>query len=300
MKAKSRILIFLFSFFLANGAYWYDVENIVPKDLKNIEFSVIPEATFLDGEVSWEIKILKDVEITFSSKSFDETSKIVLNLKDSLIPNSSYNLLSVFWVDWNIDFNLWDELNLVDIANPENIVWIQWISRLVIFDSKTIEVYFNDPIDSTEFEFKLFRESKVEYINNEAGKLSLTLNDNLDKSSNYLLMLISLKDSSWTDLQFEEEIYDFVTTDTLWEKSIDIMDTFIKSDNGEIIPTLDGIVDNNLNTALEWSENTMSWELNTVALNAAVTPKSWPETWILILLTILVNIFIFARKKFSK
>ena len=332
MKAKSRIFIFLFSFLIANWVYGYDLNNITPVDNQHIDFSVTPEASFTEWEVTGEIKVLKDLEITFSSKDFEDSNKIVLNLKNELLPNSSYNLLSVFWVDWNIDFSLLDEMNLVDIANSENIIWIQWISRLVIIDSKTIEVYFNDPVDSSEFEFKLFRESKVESISNESGKLSINLSDKLDKSSSYLLMLISLKDISWDDLSFEEEIYDFSTDEKLSDKIEEIIEDVpevttpeteeiinnedniswnneeiinneenkeVISDNNTWAETWEASNGDNLN-ASSWEEGEVAWELEEVALNAAATPKSWPETWVLIFLTIFVNIFIFARKKILK
>lgn len=305
MKTKTRLLIFLLSFFVANSVHWYEVQNITPVDIKKIEFSVAPEVSFPTDKVSWEIKILRDLEINYSSKDFNDSNKILINLKNELIPNRSYNLLSVFWVDWNIDFTLWDELSLFDIENPENILWIQWISRLLIMDPRNIEVYFNEPIDESEFEFKIFRESLVEDITNTwSWALSINLNDELDKNSKYLFMLISLKDATGIDLTFLEEIYDFSTPIDLWEKKEEPKEEIIEEVVEEIIeedPILvEEVVEEDPMLVEEVSEETMSWELDDVALNAAITPKSWPETWVLIFLTAIVNIFIFARKKLVK
>jgi len=285
MKTKMKVILFLLSFFIANGSvYGADITNITPKDLQNINFEITPTPSLSNWDISWEIKVLKDLQIVSSSKDFKDSNKIIINLKDRLITNRSYNLLSVFWVDWNIDFTIWDELTLLDIKNPNNIPAIQWISRILILDPMTIEVYFNAPIDATEFEFKLFRESLVNTITNSGSTLSIDLNDTLDKSSNYILMVISLSNKYWIDIKFDQEIYDFTTSATLWDKQV------VNTNVGAPI----------VNDTQVVKEKSMSWELSNVALNSAVTPKSWPETGVLIFLTLMVNVFLIARRKFSK
>jgi len=277
MKTKIKIILLLISFFLVNGnVYGADIVNIVPQNLKNINFEISPKISLSNWIVSSEIKVLKDLQITSSSKDFKDSNKIILNLKDALTPNRAYNLLSVFGVDWNIDFTVWSELTLVDIKNPNNILAIQWIARLLIVDSRTIDVYFNSPIDATEFEFKLFRESLVNETTSSGSILSISLNDELDKSSNYILMMISLSNKYWLDVKFDQEIYDFTTSATLWDTKIN---TKIASLN---------------------KEQTASWELVNVALNSAVTPDTWLETWVLIFLTLMVNVVLIVRKKLVK
>ena len=283
MKTFYKIFIFILSFFIANGAYWFNIEELVPVDTKTIEFTISPEVDFSEWEIIWEVKVLKDMWINYVSKDFEDPKKLILNLRDALKENRAYNLLSVFWVDGNIDFVLWDELNLIDIENKENIVWIQWISRILVVDSRTMEIYFNENIESTEFEFKLFRETLIENIFNDFWKLLINIGGELEKNSDYLFMIISMKDSTWDDIIFDEEIYDFSIWNDLkepWEEEI------IEEDLSD-------------NLANEEIEKTMSGELDNVALNAAITPKSWPETWVLIFLTAIVNIVLIVRKKFK-
>jgi len=285
MKIKIKIILLLLSFFLAHtSVYGADIVNIIPRDLKNLDFSLSPKVPLVEWPISSEIKILKDLQIISSVKDFKDSNKIILNLKNSLIPNKAYNLLSVFWVDWNIDFSIWNEITLIDIKNPDNVLWIQWISRLLIIDSKTIEVYFNNPIDATEFEFKLYRESKINKVTNSGSILSINLLWVLDKSSKYILMMISLSDKFWLDVKFTQEIYDFTTSSILWDKQIlNIQKNTTVQEN------------NNLNKQITWS-----WNIENVALNSAITPESWPTTWVLIFLTFLVNIFIILKRKLIK
>ncbi len=328
MRTKNRILVFLFSFLIANWVYWYDLDKINVSEPNKIDFSITPTAELSDWELSWEIKVLKDLEIVSSDLDNEDLKKVILTLKNDLLSNKSYNLLSVYWVDWTIDFSLEDELSLVDINNEENILGIQGISRLLIVDPKTIEVYFNNEVDTTEFEFKLFRESVISSITNNSWKLAINLNDNMDKDSSYLIMMVTLKDNNGDDLSFAEEIYDFTTPVDLWEKEEIVVDTPKEDlpipedgiDEGLIEDEIslesapeekvsetvevNNLADNGSITedTTNWANSSNSWSLtiSEVALNAASTPDTWADTTILLIITTLMSAFVFYRRKIAR
>jgi hypothetical protein len=151
---------------------------------------------------------------------------------------------------------------------PEN----QWIAKIVTINERTLEVYFKHPVEDTEFEFKIFSEIFVDSITNTGTKsVKLHLENAVTSYSQYMLMILSLQDANFKNLKFEEELYNF---ETLWTVEIIKEDTPTIDDNGEEVT-----------------------ELENIALNAAETPDTGAETWILVMLTLLVNAGLLIRKK---
>jgi hypothetical protein len=68
--------------------------------------------------------------------------------------------------------------------------------RLLILNPRTIELYFNNIIEEDELEFKLFNELKINEIKvSQDNSVNINLDDNLVKSSNYILMILSMNDN---------------------------------------------------------------------------------------------------------
>jgi hypothetical protein len=89
-----------------------------------------------------------------------------------------------------------------------------------------------------------------------------------------MLMILSLEDGTFKNISFDEELYDFETGDTVET----VKEEAIKIDDaGEEV-----------------------LELEDIALNAAETPDTGAETWVLVALTLLVNAGLFIRKRIQK
>lgn len=288
MKFSNKILLILITFLLnSNLSYASSINDIVVVDDSNITFDVSKDVDLSESSMDAEIKIMKDLNISFISKDFEDKNKLILNLSDDLKENSLYSLITILWPDWNMDFETWLWLEEKEISNDENFeATEQWINRLLILNSRTIELYFNNIIEETELEFKLFNEIQINEISIESSNtIKVSLLDKLDKLSNYILMILSINDSYGNYISLDEDLYEITTTKNLKEYSEESED-----ENNEVSEMLEEVFNDNI------EEGT----IEDVALNSAETPDTWPETTILIMLTFILNTIFIFRKKFIK
>lgn len=282
------ITMLIASFLLTGVTYGYEVKEVEVHDDKTMEVSLDEGVQLAQWDITWDIKVLEDISISLSSKDFDELDKVVLTLDNDLKINSSYSLLSIFWADWSIDFEIWDDLLGLELTNPEKInISEQWILKVKVVDSKTVEVYFNEDLEWDEFEFKLLKEVTIEWLSSLwENKVIIKSIDTLTASTDYMLVIVSVSDTTWLELDFDEDIFDFYSGD-------DLVITDIPDESWDI---------DNLNAAgdevaIEDNENF----INNVAANVSETPDTGAETWILILWTLLINTFYyFSRRKIVK
>ena len=290
MKKIKIILILLYLNISLSNVYSANIEEITVLDDKNINLLLSEDIVLSQWNIDAEIKFIKDIEITFVSKDFDDQNKLILNLASDLTINNSYNLLSIVWPNSNIDFKTWISLLNMEISNPANLDWkIQWLNKIIIKDSKTLELYFNAVLEDEEFEYKLLNELNIEKLtfiwNN---KISLVLDDTIEKLSNYLIMILSIKDTIWKEIIFDKDLYELKTTQDL---KIAVIEEINDTEENNIIEE-----NNSLDTQVEEDETT----LVSVALKSAKTPDAWPETTVLLILTFIINSIYFIRKKFLK
>lgn len=275
-KFKFLFAIFISSLYISN-AYSASIDNIQAIDSNNIKVIASQDIIFSDIKVYWEVKVLKDIKIINSSKDSLNTRKVTLNLDSDLSLNSSYSLISVLWAEWNIEFEIWDDyigekINL-NYYNEEKI-----IEKIVIIDSKTIEVYYNYDITANVFEYKLLSELKIDSFSSDGNNiLNVKLSTPIKKSSSYIFMIISLENIDWKELTFDNFLYDFTTNSNLIDLEQQSNEQFLN------------------NEQLLFNEN-----IENIALNAAETPDSWAETWFVMLLTFIVSTFYFTRNRFKK
>ncbi len=277
MKFSSKIYsIFIIFLLSSNLSHASSINDIVVIDENNINFDISRDVTLPAWDIEAEIKVMKDINISFISKDFEDKNKLILNLSTDISENSNYSLITILWPDWNIDFSTSMWLEDKEILSTQKIeVGAQWIKRLVIVNSKMIELYFNNIIEEDELEFKLFNElSILELKLEEDNNLNINLLDKLEKTSNYILMILSMNDSYWNYIDFDEDLYE-ITTDN----SLKIVDS--TEDIEEIVELEEGSVED-------------------VALNSAETPDTWPETTVLIILTFILNTIYIFRKKIIK
>lgn len=308
---KLKIIIFLLSLItLISNVHASNIEKITFMDDKNIDLELSKDVVLSQWDISSEIKFLKDIAVTFVSKDFNDQNKLILNLTEDLKINTPYNLLTIVWPDANMDFVTWVSLENFEILNTENSDWkTQWLNRILVKDSKTIELYFNDIIEEEEFEFKILNELNIEKLTSTwSSDISILLKDKIEKLSNYLIMILSIKDSAWNEVIFDEDLYELKTTEDLkvtedlktpgdskttsdLKKSEDIKTNILQEKLKE-----DAVVGSSTGNIIKEDKTT----LESVALNSAETPDTWPETTVLIMLTFIINSIFFMRKKFLK
>lgn len=278
MKISSKLYSVLIIFLLSsNLSYASSINDIIVVDDSNINFDISRDVTLPAWDIEAEIKVMKDINISFISKDFEDKNKLILNLSTDLSENSSYSLITILWPDWNMDFSTSIGLEDKEILATQKIeAGVQWITRLLIVNSKIIELYFNNIIEEDELEFKLFNElSILELKLKDDNNLNINLLDKLEKTSNYILMILSMNDNYWNYIDLDEDLYE-ITTDQ----------------NLKIQDSVEDIEENIIETEEETVED--------VALNSAETPDTWPETTVLIMLTLILNTVYIFRKKIIK
>ncbi|QFR39546.1 hypothetical protein A9Q91_04975 [Candidatus Gracilibacteria bacterium 28_42_T64] len=282
-----RTLLFMFITTLCiTSVHAANIDTVEVADTKNINLQLSQDIT-LGDTVEGEMKVLKDINITFASKDFNDASKVILTLNEDLKTGNNYSLLSIFGADGNIDFTTTDSLEDVEIMN-EIVPTEQGIVKVIVKDTRTLEVVFFEALTEDEFEFKLLSELTVDAMtyNSAENKLQLSIAETFEKNFNYMIIVLSLKDIMGTEIVLDDDLYNFETSDTLEgvqeeELSIDAL-----------------LSDDDLLNAEETTEEIEN--LEEVALNAAASPQTGTETGIVLLFTTLLTGFIFLRKKFQK
>jgi len=278
---KFKVLLFLaLTAMLSGNAFAASISKIEAVDNNTVEITASNDVVFSDTYVEGDIKVLKDINVSFSVADSANARKVVLNLSDDLEANTSYSLITILGANGNIDFEIWDFLEW-EIKNPLLMDYEEWIEKINIVDSRTLELYFNYDLEDDMFEFKILSDIITSWLTSEWNNiLNLEIRSNLEKESEYILMVLTLEDINGNTLVFEEDLYDFTTSNSLVE---DV-------EEKEIV----------LASAEEEVEVEEEWNMNDIALNSEVTPDTGAATWVLVLLTAIVNIGFFLRKRFIK
>lgn len=291
LKTLKILLIYVltFSLFSANAE---NLENINVIDTKTINASVTDGVLLSEWEVNWDIKILRDIEVNYSSLDLSNPRKVSLSLSADLYTNSDYSLISVVWAEWSIDFTIWESLNseldnyYLDVDNN--------IEKIVILDSRTIDVYYNYDLTENEFEYKLLGDLSVKSLSSDwDSNFNINLNTDLEQNRNYIVMVISLEDNSGSEIPLDESLFEFSTDNSLVENWAVVEEDIVKQ---EVIE--DEYITEDIQTVLnEKEENESNGNIEEVSLNAASTPETGPETIFLIILTIILSLSFFYFRK---
>jgi len=260
------LLIFSNSFASDNNLTILDVDS---KNSNIIKIFVDNDIEAKDNKLDSDLKIFEDTEIENISRDLDNNKKINITLKEDLEKNTNYSLLPIVWVEWNLDFKIWDSIDWLKITWSD----LDWIEEIFIKDSKHLSVIFTKTIESNEIDIKILKEYTIKSIllNSENKKeIDVLLEKQLKENKKYLLMMFSVINSSNLEYNINNYIYDFKTSKVLSKEELQ-KDDKIKQEQ----------------------------ELNNVALNSAETPDTWPETWILFLLTFIFSSIIYFKKNFK-
>ena len=278
---KIKILAFLaMTVLLTANVSASTIDKIEAIDNNTIILTTSEDIVFSDISVEWEIKLLKDINISYSAKDPENSKKVLLNLSDDLTINTAYSLITILGAEWNIDFQIWDYLG-GNISNDNLDAWELGLEKINIIDSRSIELFFStDEIDD-ELEFKILSEILVDSLMSEWNNvLNLEIKSNLQKSTSYIVMILALEDTMGNSITFDEDLFDLVTSADLIE---DVTEEEV------VIAVVE-----------EKPEVILEWNMEDVALNSAETPDTGTASWILILVAVLANGAYLLRKKFIK
>jgi len=93
---NTKILFLLFISVLFTGtASASTINNVKAIDNNNIELTASPDVVFSDINVVGDVKLLKDVNVSFSARDTENHKKVLLNLSSDLTANTSYSLISI-------------------------------------------------------------------------------------------------------------------------------------------------------------------------------------------------------------
>lgn len=352
------------------GVNWYanTINTVEVLNTQTISITLSDEDNFSQWILEWEIKILEDTSVDLVEKDVENARKLLITLPESLEANTSYSLLTLLGAEWSIDFVTPDEISQVQIENTVPSLWEQYITSIILRNPQQIEVEYNSDIIDSHFEFKLLSEIRVINIENTSlqdNRISVNLQDTVKTTRDYIVMILSLFNTQWEEIYFENSIYDFESPEYIEEYIIaddfspEIEEVEIIEDTSAIqdsiqakiaarnaakqeeemeavsveIPEPESIEESQeedfddltnmfeelmtgewvegeeinepvLETEIELNaapqESSLMKATTDVALTADSTPDTGAETWILILLTLVINTFYhFSRRKIA-
>lgn len=283
-------IVTLISFFaLMPSVFSANIENVEPIDDKKLNLHVTQDKIFPSWEIDWDISIIKDIEVTYAQVDYENPNKVVANLSNDLKTGESYNFLWAYWADWDMDFTIWESLTW-EIDNVYYDDFSKSIEKINILDPRTIEIYYNYEVSSQILEYKLLSElSSESYFWSWDNIIEVNLEDSLEKSTNYMVMISGLYDLDWNLVNFEDYLYEFSTGSNL----------ITSEENNQEQTTEEDYLEEMENENTQEEEEKLS-EFEDIALNAAETPDTWAATWFVMLLTFLTSTAYFMRNKFTK
>lgn len=277
-------------------------EKIEAKDKNTIELQLTGEIALPLWEIDAEIAVLSDTAIRGAVKMADSTKKVEILLEDEILPNTNYSLLTVQGSEGTIDFITPSIVEWYSVAGTNGIGFLE------VVDAHTLRIEYLQDVTANGFEFKILSESKVtkvEKLDPATNKLTLTVNPDLESEKDYILMMVDMHDVTGNLVSFDGWIYDFKTPlfeQILWDTSSGALVAENTASWAAISENLDAGIE--LNAAPEVSLEKEGTSTGIVTTQAAqmvtATPDTGAETWVLVVLTLIINTFFyFTRKKQS-
>ena len=319
MKHIQKIIVIalfsLLSIFQAS-AEEITIDTIDVLDTHTVSFSISDTTIFWDNDIQGDIKILKDTTIENATRDTEDNQTVLINLPAPLKKDTTYSLLGLFGAEGSIDFVTTGELSGVEIQNDGFALEEQTIDFIRIIDQDTIAVVYTTDVLSSVFEYKLLTELKINAIsrkNATDGRINIELRDEIERESEFIFIVVSLFDSEENEITFANSIYDFtspaILEESSWIPSIlgESEDEFMKqlaleekiaarNEAKKQESQEEDIIDESLE--IELSAASVQYNLEKVATTAQEMPDTGAESWLLILITLFINSFLyFARRK---
>lgn len=258
--------------------------------------------------------MLKNISISNAELSASNSKQVTLTTGEEIMPNTAYSILSVGADDGSIDFTTSQVVSGYAMPNTAMSKTDQDISGIKIVDTHQIVISFKNAVSENSLDFKFLAESEALSLRSQSGKnLIVEIQPPLLPNSDYILMLLDMRDNAGVIQNFDLGIYDFRTESEIAQN----YDFGVSSSSSQVtkieqtsssIPEpviLDESEEINLTAAPEQSlykaENASGSTLPTVeevAAAATETPATGAETAICIFLSIFLNAFyLYARRK---
>ncbi len=278
------------------------VDTIDVIDANTLEVTLSENPNMNVGEIDAEITILSDVKLHGGFISENSAKQVELLLETPLQALTNYSLLSVLGAKGSIDFVTPEEIGGYTTVNTANMTE-QDIESIEIIDDKTIFITYTQDLSASTFEYKLLAESnivKVEKQDYDIPKLTITVEPPFTSEQDYILMFIDMQDVEGNYIEFDTGIYDFTspiieenTSEELWDEEVINNDTLEEAVWEDEQISLESANDE---TSLEKDSSVQ--DTNEVAMSAELTPNTGAQTWILVLMTLVINSFYyFTRRK---
>ncbi len=310
----------------------YNLKTITATSTQSLEIELNKSVGIKDNNLNSDLKVYQDRSVRDSIKDTTNPKMVKVNLTDPLTKGDSYSILSISWVEWSIEFKIWNSLENYEVQNGSLDGEEQGIERIMIADASTIEITFLQELADEEFDFKVYKDIAVDSmtLGDTDSMIDVVLKDALEDNSDYV-GTVTLFEGGSDKIDVDSGIYDFIT-DTLEKYTpkkvtttlsgeLDNVDlgedeTDEKSLEETLLAALEGTSSNEGGELLEW-EQEINYELNSagedpanrentqlenLALGTSETPDTGAETWVLIIATFIINTFYFLsrRKKLAQ
>ncbi len=310
MKHFKKILfiaLLLTIFWVAYSApLWVEKTEVI--DSKTLKVTLSGNPNMPVGEINAEVTILNDIKLRGAFMSDTSAKQVEIFLEDAIEPSTNYSLLTLLGAEGSIDFTTWIGVEWYTSTNISSTNQ-QDIDSIEILDDRTILVTYLQDLTSSSFEYKLLAENEVTSIKKpdfDTPDLMITVESDFKSEQEYILMFIDMQDVNGDYIEFDTGIYDF-STPVLEEKNGEIplqgTGTLLDNSQEETASGSMAVTDGNIDlqaasedTSLE--QDITSNNMEDVAMGATTTPDTGAETWILVMLTLVINSFYyFTRRK---
>lgn len=306
----------LFIFLSIESSYAGDtntLKSITATSTKTVELKLDKKVNkiFTDGD----LEIYRFIKNNATIVKW-ETNKVLLKLTKPLEKNTSYSLISVSSLEWDIIFKTGDELTLKEIENTELEPNKQGIKNVLIKDSSNLVLTFSQDIDSKDLEFQLLKTFEVDKIKNliDTDKIEASLKKEMLNNQDYLWTITFLENSKSEKLEILKWINYFKTgelpkykapfSEELDKQKDSNADISLEEELKNALAKSTGSVSkenkdllNELNSASDKPINNKKTQLEKLALSQKEIPETGAETWILLLATFIINTFYFISRK---
>ena len=311
------ILFILLSIKSSYAAEDYTLKNIEATSTKTIELEL--DKSINKSFTQSDLEIYKSIE-NKSSKIETEEKKVLLELSSNIEKNTSYSLISISSIEWNIIFRTWDDILLKEIQNNNLEPGEEGIKSILIKDSKTLLLTFTQNVDGADLEFQLLKTLEVEKVRtiSETSKIKATLKWEMLNNEQYLGTLTFLQTNSGDKIEISKWINYFTTGELAkyeWPTAEELAAETELSDTISLEESLMNALKNSewlnwdelsdsekelkeeLNSASEDPENNEKTQLEKLALSQKHTPDTGAETWVILIATFIINTFYYYSRR---
>lgn len=249
-----------------------------------------------------ELVILEDVSHLWWLLNTHSSKQVELKLNNPLKPLTQYSLLTLSGTEWSIDFKTPAGVEWYKVSNFMSMKSDD-IDSIEILDDTTLLIEYRQNLTNLSYDYKLFAELDLAEIRKDDFQLpiiSIETSSPLSSETDYLVMLIDMRDVNWNTLQLDTGIYNFMTpVFDVADIQVSDIDTNVYLDDSLSDEDIRDIEESIIEThvPLEAAPEIEEGNIEEIAAQASeLDPEAWAATGILILFALLFNAFFFRVK----